>query len=259
MQQRATISAWEAAALVALTFAALITVGVQLAGMALPAPSRASSAAWSCRRSFFVRVSRVPPSRSASRACRSLATPVARSSAAAPSTSSPSRCTPGSSASGRRRPSCAMRCTAWSSRQAARARSSSTSLALALVPAAAEELMFRGVALRRGAPAASAPTPPSSPPRSPSASITDRSTASLPAAFGGLLLGGVRAASGSLWPALAFHAANNAGRHRRPAPRLRDAAGDDARDRRGCDRDADRLHTARPAPNHRAVQRRRPS
>jgi sodium transport system permease protein len=81
--------------------------------------------------------------------------------------------------------------------------------AFALVPAAAEELLFRGVlfgALR------------------PRLGVvwTVLATAIafglyhgsvyrfLPAAFAGLLLGGVRAASGSLWPALAFHFANNA-------------------------------------------------
>jgi sodium transport system permease protein len=83
-------------------------------------------------------------------------------------------------------------------------------VALALVPAVAEELLFRGVlqgALRPrfGTTAAVIAT----------AIAFGLYHGSIyrfaPAAFGGLLLGFVRAASGSLWPALAFHLANNAG------------------------------------------------
>ena len=83
-------------------------------------------------------------------------------------------------------------------------------LALALVPAAAEELLFRGVL--QGALRARIGTA--------AAVIVTAIAFGLyhgsiyrfaPAAFGGLLLGFVRAASGSLWPALAFHLANNAG------------------------------------------------
>ena len=83
-------------------------------------------------------------------------------------------------------------------------------LALALLPAVAEELMFRGVlwgAVR------------------PRVGVTGAILITAiafglyhgsiyrfaPAAFGGLMLGVVRAASGSLWAALAFHCANNAG------------------------------------------------
>lgn len=80
--------------------------------------------------------------------------------------------------------------------------------AFALVPALAEELLFRGVlfgALR---------------PRLGTAWTVLATAVAFglyhgsvyrfaPAAFAGLLLGGVRAASGSLWPALAFHFANN--------------------------------------------------
>ncbi len=81
-------------------------------------------------------------------------------------------------------------------------------LGFALVPALAEELLFRGVlfgALR---------------PRL-GAALAVVATAALfalyhgsvyrfvPALVGGLLLGGVRAGSRSLWPALAFHFANN--------------------------------------------------
>ena len=83
-------------------------------------------------------------------------------------------------------------------------------LALALVPAVAEELMFRGVlfgALR--------------PRIGPSNAVIVSALAFglyhgsiyrfAPAAFAGVLLGFTRAASGSLAPALAFHLANNAG------------------------------------------------
>jgi membrane protease YdiL (CAAX protease family) len=83
-------------------------------------------------------------------------------------------------------------------------------LALALLPAVAEELLFRGVlwgALR------------------PRLGVAGTLVATalvfglyhgspyrfLPAVAGGLLLGGVRAASGSVWPAIAFHVANNGG------------------------------------------------
>lgn len=83
-------------------------------------------------------------------------------------------------------------------------------IALALVPAAAEELMFRGVlwgALRPrlGATGAILVT-------AIAFGLYHGSTYRFaPAALGGLLLGVTRALSGSLWPALAFHAANNAG------------------------------------------------
>jgi sodium transport system permease protein len=83
-------------------------------------------------------------------------------------------------------------------------------LALALVPAAAEELLFRGVLFGAARPRLG-----------PTGAVVVSAVAFglyhgsiyrfLPAAFGGLLIGVVRAASGSLWPAVAFHAANNAG------------------------------------------------
>lgn len=82
-------------------------------------------------------------------------------------------------------------------------------LALALVPAVAEELMFRGVlwgALRPrlGAVGTIVVT----------AIAFGLYHGSIyrfaPAALGGVLLGVARALSGSLWPALAFHLANNA-------------------------------------------------
>ena len=82
-------------------------------------------------------------------------------------------------------------------------------LALALVPAAAEELMFRGVLWgavrpRIGATGAIVVT----------AIAFGLYHGSIyrfaPAALGGLFLGVARALSGSLWPALAFHLANNA-------------------------------------------------
>lgn len=81
---------------------------------------------------------------------------------------------------------------------------------LALVPAAAEELLFRGIlfgALKprlgtTGAIVLSAVA----------FGLFHASPYRLaPATLGGLLLGVVRAASGSLWPAIAFHFANNAG------------------------------------------------
>lgn len=81
--------------------------------------------------------------------------------------------------------------------------------ALALVPAVAEELLFRGVLYgaarsRIGATGAVVVT----------AIAFGLYHGSIyrfaPAALGGLFLGFVRAASGSLWPALAFHFANNA-------------------------------------------------
>ena len=84
-------------------------------------------------------------------------------------------------------------------------------LALALVPAVAEELLFRGVLFgaarpRLGATGAVVAS---------AVAFGALSRIGLPlragAAFGGLLLGTVRAASGSLWPAIAFHFANNAG------------------------------------------------
>ena len=83
-------------------------------------------------------------------------------------------------------------------------------LALALLPALAEELLFRGVLWGAVRPRLGA-----------SGAVVVTALAFglyhgsiyrfLPAAFGGLLLGVVRAASGSLWSALAFHFANNAG------------------------------------------------
>lgn len=83
-------------------------------------------------------------------------------------------------------------------------------LALALVPAVAEELMFRGVlfgALRPRIGATGAVLV--------SAIAFGLYHGSIyrfaPAAFAGILLGFTRAASRSLWPALAFHLANNAG------------------------------------------------
>jgi sodium transport system permease protein len=83
-------------------------------------------------------------------------------------------------------------------------------VALALVPAVAEELLFRGVLFgaaraRIGATGAVVVT----------AIAFGLYHGSIyrfaPAALGGLLLGVVRAAGGSLWPAIAFHVANNAG------------------------------------------------
>src|SRR5205823_12806549 len=83
-------------------------------------------------------------------------------------------------------------------------------MALALVPAVAEELMFRGVLFAAVRPRLGA-----------AGAVVVTAIAFglyhgsiyrfLPAAFAGILLGSVRAASGSLWPALAFHFANNAG------------------------------------------------
>lgn len=82
--------------------------------------------------------------------------------------------------------------------------------ALALVPAVAEELLFRGVLFaavraRLGATVAVVAT----------AIAFGLYHGSIyrfaPAAFAGILLGVVRVRSGSLWPAMAFHAANNAG------------------------------------------------
>jgi sodium transport system permease protein len=82
-------------------------------------------------------------------------------------------------------------------------------VAFALVPAAAEELLFRGVLYsavrpRLGTVGAVVAT-------AVAFGLYHGSLYRLlPAVLGGLLLGGVRAASGSLWPALAFHVANNA-------------------------------------------------
>ena len=83
-------------------------------------------------------------------------------------------------------------------------------VAMALVPAVAEELLFRGVlfgALRARLGATAAVLG--------SAVAFGLYHGSIyrfaPAAFAGILLGVVRAASGSLAPALAFHLANNAG------------------------------------------------
>jgi sodium transport system permease protein len=81
--------------------------------------------------------------------------------------------------------------------------------AFALVPAVAEELLFRGLvygALKPRTGAAGAVVI--------SAALFGAYHGSVhrlvPAMFGGLMLGSVRAASGSLWPALAYHIVNNA-------------------------------------------------
>lgn len=81
---------------------------------------------------------------------------------------------------------------------------------LALVPALAEELLFRGVLLgalrpRIGAAGAIGVS-------ALAFAVFHASPYKLaPAIVGGLLLGCVRVAAGSLWPAIAFHVANNAG------------------------------------------------
>jgi sodium transport system permease protein len=82
-------------------------------------------------------------------------------------------------------------------------------VAMALVPAVAEELLFRGVLFGAARPRLGA-----------SGAVVVSAVAFglyhgsiyrfVPALLGGLLLGVVRAASGSLWPAIAFHVANNA-------------------------------------------------
>lgn len=83
-------------------------------------------------------------------------------------------------------------------------------LTLALLPACAEELLFRGVVWeawrpRLGAIGVLLAT----------AIVFGLYHGSIhrfaPAALGGILIGVARAGSGSLWPAIAFHAANNAG------------------------------------------------
>lgn len=81
---------------------------------------------------------------------------------------------------------------------------------LALVPALSEELLFRGVlfgALRPRLGAAGAVVACAL-----AFAVYHASPYKLvPAALAGLLLGGVRVAAGSVWPAIAFHFANNAG------------------------------------------------
>jgi sodium transport system permease protein len=208
--QRTTISAWEAAALVALSFAALMTAGVRLAAFGLPGTVLGELACVVAPTLVFVRVRRLPAD-----ALGLGRVPLASTLG-------------GALFGGGAFYLVAVALHAWVERvwptppevreamermvipQSGARPLVVDLLALALVPAVAEELLFRGVffgALRARIGATGAVIG--------SAVSFGLYHGSIyrfaPAAFGGLLLGFVRAASGSLWPALAFHFANNAG------------------------------------------------
>ena len=208
--ERETISLTEAAALVVITFVALITVGARLAAYGLGGIVIGEFACVVLPALVFVRVRRVPAA----------ALGLGRVSAAA---------TIGGLLFGAGAfYLVAVALHAWiehvwptppALREAMRrmvipaegARPLAIDLAaLALVPAVGEELMFRGVLWRAVRPWLG-----------PTATIVVTAVAFglyhgsiyrfAPAALGGLLIGVTRARSGSLWPALAFHFANNAG------------------------------------------------
>jgi sodium transport system permease protein len=215
---RAAIPAWEAAALVALTFAALATVGVHWAARGLAGTSLAELACVIAPTLLFLRARRVPAA----------ALGLGRDGeTAAPAL--PWRAIAGGLLCGAGAfYLVAVGLHAWiehvwptppelreaMQRLVIPARGARPLaidlLALALLPAVAEELLFRGVLWGAVRPRAGV-----------SGAILVTALAFglyhgsvyrfLPAAFGGLLLGVVRAASGSLWAALAFHFANNAG------------------------------------------------
>jgi sodium transport system permease protein len=207
--QRASVSLWETAALVALTFAALVTVGAQLAGHGLAGTVAGEVLCVIVPTVVFVRVRRVPPGELGLGRVPALAT------------------VGGALFGSGAFYLLAVALHAWIERvwptppdvreamerlviPAAGARPLVIDLlALALVPAAAEELLFRGVLFGAVRPRLGAT----------GAVIVTALAFGLyhgsiyrfaPAAFAGILLGLVRAASGSLWPALAFHLANNA-------------------------------------------------
>jgi len=208
--ERDSVSAWEAAALVALSFAALVTAGVRLAALGLVGTILGEVLCVIVPTLLYLGIKRVPPAAIGLGRLPALAT------------------TGGALFGAGAFYLVAVGLHAWIERvwptppevreamrrmviPAAGARPLVVDiLALALVPAVAEELLFRGVlqgALRArfGTTAAVIVT----------AIAFGLYHGSIyrfaPAAFGGLLLGFVRAASGSLWPALAFHLANNAG------------------------------------------------
>ncbi|MGZ3405972.1 MAG: CPBP family intramembrane glutamic endopeptidase [Polyangia bacterium] len=214
---RAAIPAWEAAALVALTFAALVTVGVHWSAHGLAGTSLAELVCVIAPTVLFLRARRVPAA--------ALGLAADGATAALP----PWRAIAGGLFCGAGAfYLVAVALHAWiehvwptppelreaMQRLVIPARGARPLaidlLALALLPAAAEELLFRGVlwgAVR------------------PRIGVTGAILVTAiafglyhgsiyrfaPAAFGGLLIGVVRAASGSLWAALAFHFANNAG------------------------------------------------
>jgi len=208
--QRATISTWEAAALVALTFAALTTVGVRLAAYGVAGTVAGELACVIVPTILFVAARRVPLGELGLARFGPLAT------------------VGGALFGGGAFYLVAVGLHAWIERvwptppelreamhrmviPAAGARPLVVDLvALALVPAAGEELMFRGVVFGAVRPRFGA-----------TAAVVVAAIAFglyhgsvyrfAPAAFAGLLLGVARAASASLWPALAFHFANNAG------------------------------------------------
>jgi sodium transport system permease protein len=208
--QRATISAWEAAALVALSFTALTTVGVYLAAHGVAGTVAGELACVIVPTILFVWARRVPL--------------VVLGLARLP----PLATVGGALFGGGAFYLVAVALHAWIERvwptppelreamhrmviPEAGARPLVVDLvALALVPAAAEELMFRGVVFGAARPRLGAT----------GAVVVAAIAFGLyhgsvyrfaPAAFAGLLIGVTRAASGSLWPALAFHFANNAG------------------------------------------------
>ena len=214
---RATIAAWEAAALVAMSFAALVTVGVHWSARGLGGTSLAEFVCVIVPTIVFVRVRRVPL------AALGLA------GVDGTSTRPPWLAITGGLLCGAGAfYLIAVALHAWiehvwptppelreaMQRLVIPARGARPLaidlLALALLPAVAEELLFRGVLWgavrpRLGVTGAILVT----------AIAFGLYHGSIyrfaPAAFGGLLIGVVRAASGSLWPALAFHFANNGG------------------------------------------------
>jgi membrane protease YdiL (CAAX protease family) len=213
---RAAIPAWEAAALVALSFAALTTVGVHWAAHGLAGTSLGELACVVAPTVLYLRARRVPP------AALGLARDGERWAPPLPAIAGGLVCGAGAFYL------VAAALHAWIEhvwptppelREAMQrlvipargARPLALDLvALALLPAVAEELLFRGVLWGAVRPRAGVV-----------AAIVITAAAFglyhgsiyrfLPAAFGGLLLGAVRASSRSLWAALAFHAANNAG------------------------------------------------
>lgn len=213
---RAVIPAWEAAALVALTFAALVTLGVHWAARGLVGTSLAEVACVIVPTLLYVRAKRMP------------ATALGLMRADEPWAPRASAIGGGLLLGGGAFYLVAVALHAWIEhvwptppelREAMKrlvipahgARPLVIDLlALALLPAVAEELLFRGVlwgAVRPRVGVAGA--------------IVITAVAFglyhgsiyrfLPAALGGLLLGVVRGSSRSLWAALAFHFANNAG------------------------------------------------
>lgn len=208
--QRATISAWEAAALVALTFAALATLGVRLAAYGTGGTVAGELGCVVLPTVLFLRARRVPLVELGLGRVPPLAT------------------VGGALFGGGAFYLIAVALHAWIERvwptppelrEAMRRMIVPDGgfrplvvdlLALALVPAAAEELLFRGVVFGAVRPRLGA-----------TAAVVIAAIAFglyhgsiyrfAPAAFAGLLLGVARALSGSLWPALAFHFANNAG------------------------------------------------